>query len=215
LHFSDCIRTLLKTVSIVEHGECSPRTFGRLTASHTYLRCTALPSPETQNMILRKTKNLTTTAITLDVGGQLKWDIQSSINNIVSWLNGSDSSNTSMLSAPEFLTLVKSTLGDETGTNFQRLIYAQSLAQTQGSASEAPYLSEAELNYIGAMAGHHCLTFLDQRLSTQSLSSCSRDELQVLLFLLLNTISAVSSTSTVAPFCDFPLDEVSHGPPVR
>ncbi len=43
-------------------------------------------------------------AIAGDVGGKLKWDIQTLIDNIVSWFNDSESSNKSTLSAPEFLT---------------------------------------------------------------------------------------------------------------
>jgi hypothetical protein len=95
-----------------------------------------------------------------------------------------------------FFNLVKAVTGDETATHFLHLTYSSSFAT--GS------IDPSDLQQIEAMAGHHCLEFFDKMLNPQSLSLSSKAEIQILFFLLVSSISAISTARPHAEFVTLP-----------
>jgi len=149
-------------------------------------------------LVQTKSKNLALTTISLDFASEVTWDLKALVNDVVNWLNDSMVSVTSKvgtLSSPQFLDLIKPSIKENTRINFQRMIYAISLAYTQPTAPERHHLSIEELNQIGSVAGHGLLKELDERLKPQSLNDCSGDELRALFLLVFGTILAVSYTN--------------------
>jgi hypothetical protein len=93
---------------------------------------------------------------------------------------------------------VKPSVGENTSTDFQQIIYAVSLAYTQPTAPGKDPLSIFELLQVGSLAGHKFLKSLDKKLKAQSLNSCSRANLQALFLLVTGTILAISYTEPAA-----------------
>jgi hypothetical protein len=104
------------------------------------------------------------------------------------------------MSSPKFLDLIKPAVGDDAATNFQRMMYAQTLAYHQSTSAGGQYV--LNMQQIGSMARHHWLAILDQKLIPQSLANGSKDDLQALFLLIIGIILAVGYTK---PVCDFPL----------
>lgn len=137
------------------------------------------------------------TTISLDFASQVTWDLGALVNDIVDWLNDpmvSVTSKVGTLSSPQFLDLIKPSIKENTRINFQRMIYAISLAYTQPTAPDRDDLSIEELHQIGSVAGHGLLKELDERLKPQSLNDCSGDDLRALFLLVFGTILAVGYT---------------------
>jgi hypothetical protein len=139
--------------------------------------------------------------ITLEFASEITWDLGFLVNDIVDWLNNPMPSNTSKvgtLSSPQFLELVKSSVQENTRVDFQRMIYAISLAYTQPTSPDKHFLTISELYQVGSMAGHGFLRNLDEKLKAQSLKDCSRDDLQALFLLVVGTILAVGYVDPMA-----------------
>jgi hypothetical protein len=173
----------------------------------------ALPTREIQGLILAKTKNLTTTAVTLDMGPAQQLDLSTLIQYLTLRLNNSRTDATNIdasLSSPDFLVLVQPVFGKETSTRFQRLIYGESLSCLDASKyASDDHLTEQEIECIGPMAGHDCLVFLDRTLTPQTLSSRSKQEIQSLFVLLVLTMVAVHHARPSSPFPTFSPERVS------
>ena len=101
--------------------------------------------------------------------------------------------------------LLKPSIEEDSLTSFQRMLFAKSLAYTQPTTAVKHYLSVLELQLIGAMAGHHFIKILDQKLKPQSLGAYSKDNLQALFLLVVGTIldvgysEPIQNTLKVAP----------------
>ena len=114
--------------------------------------------------------------------------------DVVDWLNDpmiSDTSKVGTFSSPQFLELISPSVDKSTRTNFQRMIYAISLAYTQKGVTDSRPLSISELTQIGSIAGHEFLAFLDEKLKPQFLKNCSEADLHALFLLVMGTILAV------------------------
>jgi hypothetical protein len=160
-----------------------------------------IPPPGQRGLILEKAKDLAPSKITLDFASQITWDLEILVNNIVDWLNDSSLSNTSKvgtLSSPQFLELVKPSVDENISTDFQRMIYAVSLAYTQHTAHWKHLLSISELLQVGSLAGHEFLKILDRKLDAQFLNDCSRADHQTLFLLVTGTILAIGYTELAA-----------------
>ncbi len=93
--------------------------------------------------------------------------------------------------------LIEPHVGFENMLNFQRMLYAESLAYIQPKTEEQHHLSIQELQQIGAITGHNFLKFLDEKLRPQSLQQCSKEDLHALFLLVVGTILAVGYTDPV------------------
>jgi hypothetical protein len=181
----------MEAISIFKHGEnLLVLIFALLTTEFP-----ALPTSQTQLALLQKTRNFSSTEIDLLIPSRQVCSIESLTANIVSWLNGIVSSEKPKLSAAEFLAIIRPVAPNEMASKFQRLIYAESY-----SGKSLSGLTETEFQEIGAIVGEHCLHFLDKTLTSQKLSSFSKDELQILFLVIVNTISAISCTVPVSQF---------------
>lgn len=163
------------------------------------LTFTVLASSQTQRILLEKTMNFESTTIDLLVTPRQVCSIGSLTVNIVHWLNWQTSIETPRLSAAEFFAVIRPVVPDGIASRFQRLIYGESYSSRSSNC-----LTEADFHHMGAIAGQDCLSFLDKKLTRQSLASCSKDELQILFFVVVNTISAISDTRPVSHFETLP-----------
>jgi hypothetical protein len=109
-------------------------------------------------------------------------------------MNTSDTSKVGTLATPQFSKLVERSLDQASRTNFQRMMYAISLAYTQPTAPENHLLDPIDLYQIGSVAGHSLLKVLDKKLKPESLKKCSEDDLQALFLLVVGTILTVGYT---------------------
>jgi hypothetical protein len=166
--------------------------------------------------VLLKTNNLALKSITLNFGSQITWNLPALVDDVVDWLELLDSpqisttSKVGILSSPNFLELIEPYVGFEKMLNFQRMLYAESLAYIQPTTEDQHHLSIRELQQIGAVAGHSFLKFLDDKLRPQSLKHCSKEGLQTLFLLVVGTILAVGYTGPVVDASE-PLKKVSSG----
>jgi hypothetical protein len=122
------------------------------------------------------------------------------VDDVVDWLNSpqiSTRSKVGTLSSPNFVELIEPHVGFENMLNFQRMLYAESLAYIQPTTEEQHHLSIQELQQIGAITGHNFLKFLDEKLRPQSLQQCSKEDLHALFLLIVGTILAVGYTDPV------------------
>ena len=134
------------------------------------------------------------------------------VDDFVEWLNSPQPSTTSkvgILSSPLFLDLLKSSTELDSRLNFQRMIYAASLAYNQSTAPGNHTLCVSELHQISSIAGQDILRLLDQKLRPDSLRSSTSETLQSLFLLLFGTILAVGY---VRPIDNIGIhtNEVSH-----
>jgi hypothetical protein len=132
--------------------------------------------------------------------------------DMMNWLNGSQDfeiSKAGLLSSPKFLSLVQSFIGLKGSSEFQRMLYAQSLAYTQQTSTDKHYLSIAELQQIAGLAGQSFLVDFDWMLRPEFLASCSKNRLQALLLVTFGTILAVGYASPVNDSPIFPEKHVS------
>ncbi len=109
------------------------------------------------------------------------------VNDVLTWLNGPSISNTSkvgILSSPKPFELLDSSSGKVAAPNFQRMIYATSLAYT--NPVEPPLPTEV-IHNIGCIAGHELLKSLDEHLKPQSLKECSVNDIRALFLLAFGT----------------------------
>jgi hypothetical protein len=160
-----------------------------------------IPSPGQRGLILEKAKDLAPSKITLDFASQITWDLEVLVNDVIDWFNDSSLSNISKvgtLSSPQFLELIKPSMNENISTDFQRMIYAISLAYTQSTTSGKYPLGISELLQVGSLAGHQFLKILDKKLEGQFLNDCSHDDLQTLFLLVTGTILAISYTEPAA-----------------
>jgi len=161
---------------------------------------------------MAETRHLARAVTTFYFGSEIKWDAGIMVNDLVTWFNNEQTRLSRMLgplSPDGFLAMVKPVTGNETARNFQHLIYARTFMHV-----EARGLNDSNkihlLQHLEAIAGHHCLAFLDQKLTAQCLSSCSADDLRVTFFLLVITICAISYSPPVTGFVRFPKMIVSN-----
>jgi hypothetical protein len=159
-----------------------------------------------------KSKTLALASITLDFVCPIKWELTALVNEVVEWLNTPQLSTSSMvgtLSSPLFLNLVEFSIEDTTRINFQRMIFAQSLAYTQPTAPDRHPLGVSELQQISALAGHDVLNFLDGKLKPDSLKACTKEGLQAVFLLIFGSILAVGYTEPVVDKTDVNYNKVS------
>jgi hypothetical protein len=172
-----------------------------------------MPPLHQRDDILFKVKYLSTQTIKLSFASQISWDLDKLTREVVDWLNGKQDSETSkvgLLSSPDFISLVQSFTGPQASLEFQRMLYAQSLAYTQHTSLHKHNLSITELEQIAGHAGHNFLMELDSKLRPTVLSGLSRDELLSLFLLIFGTILAVGYASPVKESPIFPADDVSN-----
>jgi hypothetical protein len=158
---------------------------------------TVLPPPEFRDIVREKAESLALTAITLHFTTPIKWELNAMVDDIVEWLNNPRLSTTSKVgtfSSPSFQDLLCSSLDDNARINFQRMIYAESLAYTQPTTSDKHPLSILDLGQIGATAGHEFLKCLELNLKPSSLQNMRKVDFQALFLLLTGTILAVGYT---------------------
>ncbi|KAK0111712.1 hypothetical protein ONS95_002055 [Cadophora gregata] len=170
LSFSGCIRTRLKEVSVFEVCFSSPQ-------DGCNLDDTALDP--------------TLAAISLEFGAHVTWDLEALVGDIVEWLSNPTESQTSKvgtLSSPQFLNLVRNSVEDKGASQFQRMMYATSRAYTRYNG---PLLTAQELSKHGSVAGHHFLTYLDEKLKPTYLAKSTVNQLQILFLWVFGTILAV------------------------
>jgi hypothetical protein len=211
LHFSDCIRTLLSQVSVFQHGKpilVIPNLYQAL-----ILNLIAIPPPELRHIINQKTNGLASAPLSLEYAAQIKWDLPSLCCDMVNWLNNpqiSAISKVGTLSAPQFLDLVTPHLEENVISDFQRMLYTESLSYIEPVAPEKRHLrlKVNELQQIGALSGHNCLEYLDRKLKPQSLALCSLDALRALFLLLVGTSLAVGYAKPTMEHPPFPSYEV-------
>ena len=155
-------------------------------------------------------REISPTITTIYYGSEIQWDEEVLVNDLVSLFNGFESYNPlkrGPLSSSGFFDLIKTFAGEETTANFQRLIYLHSMIDSDPKSSDI--LEPSELLQFYAMAGHHCLEFLDRKLSVQSLSASSQKELRILFFLMSSTIAAISFADAITEFVSFPSIDAS------
>lgn len=156
-----------------------------------------IPSPELRALLHAKSKALELAGISLQFASQVKWNLEALVDDIVTWLNAPNLSQTSKvgtLSSPQFIEIIQPTMKDDTYMFFQRMLYTESLAYTQSTSPHKHFLSINELHQIGAVAGHTWLKTLDEKLKPQCLSTYSKGQLYALFLLLIGTILAVGYT---------------------
>lgn len=162
-----------------------------------------IPPPGQRGLILKTAIDLALSDITLDFASQITWDLEFLVNDVIDWLNDSSFSSTSKvgtLSSPQFLELVKPSVDENISTDYQRMIYAVSLAY---ATPDGHPLDISKLLQVGSLAGHKFLKFLDKKLEAQSLNNCSRVDLQTLFLLVIGTIIAICYTEPA-------VNEASH-----
>jgi hypothetical protein len=185
---------------------------------------TAIPPPEQCKILNQKANGPTPAPLFLEFADQVKWDLKSLVDDAMAWLNSQEASAVSKvgtLSASQFMDLMNPYVGQETISNFQRIIYSQSIFCTELPALEQNQLlfELQELQQIGAMAGHQCLKYLDRKLKPQCLALYSLDDLRALFLFLFGTIIAVGYARPTIKHPDFPSEvstrstECQHGSP--
>jgi hypothetical protein len=120
--------------------------------------------------VLAKVRNFVPYITTIYYGSQIQWDEEVLVNDLVALFNDFESYNPlkrGPLSSAGFFDLIKCFAGKETTANFQRLIYLHSMIDSDPKSFDS--FEPSELLQFYAMAGHHCLEFLDRKLSVQSL----------------------------------------------
>jgi hypothetical protein len=133
----------------------------------------------------------------------------------MAWLSTPGASTTSKvgtLAAPQFLNLMNPYVDDNMISNFQGMLYSESISHTEPPALKKHQLKfqVQELQQIGAMAGHQCLKYLDRRLKPQCLALCSLDDLRALFLFAVGTIIAVGFTRPLKEHPDFPSQVSTH-----
>jgi len=169
-----------------------------------------LPPPTVRADILERAKGFTPTITTIYYGSQIQWDEEILINDLADLFNNFESwkpPKRGPLCSTGFFDLIKTIAADETTASFQRLIYLHSMIETGFDVLDS--FQPSEFLQLYAMAGHHCLGFLDRKLTVQSLAASSQKELRVLFFLLSSTLSAISFAGPINEFASFPSVNVS------
>jgi len=146
--------------------------------------------------------------------GPITWDLPTIVLELIEWLHDPACFTTSkvgLLSSPRFIDLMEPYIGAEVGVNFQRMLYAESLAYTQRTTFKKHDLTIEELQQIGAVGGYAILAFLDKNLKAEALRSCSKEKarLEALFLLVIGTILAVGYTSPYRS-CDGTMGGVSQ-----
>jgi hypothetical protein len=160
---------------------------------------------------------LAATPVTPQFSCQMTWEIDSFNNDIFMWLNSSEAASTSKvgaMSSSQFQDMIKSLVSDDVSTSFRLMLYAISLANTQQSSDHEYQLSVANLQKVGALAGKHCLRFLDNTLTAASLAKIfkqrnGKEALQALFLLAVGTILAIGYAQPITESPVFPRNEVS------
>lgn len=163
------------------------------------MKYTDIPTPDRLVLAVAKSKLLALSTITLDFASYVAWDIAALTEDTVQWLNSpldSEVSKVGILSSPEFLKLIEPFLGWSERLDFQRMIYATTLAYSQPDAPDKHTLNPHELYQIGAITGHNVLKLLDEKLRPQSLKDRSQQDLLTLFLLVFGTILAVGYTES-------------------
>jgi hypothetical protein len=81
-----------------------------------------IPSSNTQHLVLAKSKDLVVNAISLDFAVRVTWNLEALVNSIVDWFHKPILSRTSkvgILSFPQFQSLIKPHIDENTTMNFQ------------------------------------------------------------------------------------------------
>jgi hypothetical protein len=160
---------------------------------------------------------LAATPVAPEFSSQMKWEIDSFSNDVLTWLNSREPASTSKvgaISSPHFQDLIKPFVDNDISTSFRLMIYAISLAHIQQNSDHEYQLSIADLQKIGAFAGKRCLKFLDNSLTVSSLVRIFKDRnakktLQALFLLAFGTILAIGYAQPVTESPVFPGTEVS------
>jgi hypothetical protein len=171
-----------------------------------------LPPLTAQADILARARNFTPTITTIYYGSEIQWDEEILINDLAGLFNNFESwrpPKRGPLCSTGFFDLIKTIAEDETTTCFQRLIYLHSMVESGFDTLDT--FQPSEFLQLYAMSGHHCLEFLDRKLTVQSLAASSQKELRILFFLLSSTLSAISFAGPIAESASFPSMDVSIG----
>lgn len=100
------------------------------------------------------------------------------------------------LSSPHFASLVQKHAPEDVAKAFQLMLYATSLSYVHSdNTTYAGKLSVAELQELGAQAGHAILRYLERELCRPQLSRADREKGTVLFLLTFGTILAIRYTS--------------------
>ncbi|KAN0089708.1 hypothetical protein V8E51_019968 [Hyaloscypha variabilis] len=186
LRWSDCIRTSLTDVSIFTQD---------------------LPPRERQPGIMIQQTVLRSTPVRLGFEDRVTWEIGPFTEECARWISDPGLSNTSQVGAmslPQFQTLIKASMGEAASNDFQSMIYTISLAHIRTTTGVKHKYTALELRRIGSLAGERLLSFLETRLTAQSLTSLSRNELQVLFLMIVGTILAIGYAQPVTESPPFP-----------
>jgi len=155
---------------------------------------------------------LRSTPVRLDFEDLVTWEIGSFTEECVWWIGDPDFNNISQVVAMfslQFQTLIKASVGEAASNDFQSMIFAILLAHFQTTTAWKRMYTALELQQIGFLAGERLLSFLEKRLTAQSLASLSRNELQVLFLMIVGTILAIRYAQPVTESPPFPPMEVS------
>lgn len=147
----------------------------------------------------------------MSFSSQISWDLEALVKEVTYWLSGLNDTNTSKvgtLSSPRFLNLIRKSIGHRGSLNFQRMLYAESLAYIQPVSSNKHFLTVLELQQIGAICGQEVLSILDSRLRPQALAKSSKPDLEVLFLVIVGTILAASYTTPAIEYPLFPTTKV-------
>ncbi len=177
------------------------------------LTLTDLPPLNERDSMFLSAKLLMTWSITLSFESQINWNLSTLTSDIAKWLDDTNDHSTSkvgMLSSPNFSSLAKDAVGPVACSNFQRMLYAQSLAYNQATEPDEEELGILELQHIGAVSGHAFLAELDQKLTPMALANSSHDSLQALFLLIFGTILAVGYSPPIDNSPIFPVEDVSN-----
>jgi len=155
--------------------------------------------------------------VQLGFDDHVTWEIGPFSEECARWISGpglSDpglgaTSQVGAMSSPQFQSLIKASVGEAASNDFQSMIYAISLAHIRTTTGMKHMYTALELQRIGSMAGERLLSFLEKRLTAQSLTSLSRSELQVLFLMIVGTILAIGHAQPVTESPPFPPMEVS------
>ncbi|PMD33109.1 hypothetical protein L207DRAFT_639814 [Hyaloscypha variabilis F] len=186
LRWSDCIRTSLTDVSIFTH---------------------TLPPQEGRQEILGQQTVLRSTPVQLGFLDHLTWEIDPFTEECARWISDPDLNNicqVGVMSSLQFQTLIKASVGEAASNDFQSMIYAISLAHTQPKTGAKHMYTALELQGIGSLGGERLLSFLEKRLTAQSLGTLSKNELQVLFLMIVGTILAIGYAQPVTESPPFP-----------
>jgi hypothetical protein len=177
-----------------------------------------LPLLSKHSDLARNVGELDMSAITLSFDSHIIWTLKGLTEDVVKWLNDTSISSTSkvgMLSSPKLQALIEPFIGSRICSDFQTMLYAQSVAYTGTPAETIRIYSASEVEQLvqlAAISGHSLILQLDRTLTPATLATYSQDGLRALFLILFGTILAVGYATPVGTSPMFPQEVVSNWP---